>query len=137
MAFTVLKLCGAAYLFYLGIASLREAFRKPAPGFDVGAAPRRDHPLVQGLLNNLLNPKAAAIFLTALPQFVEPGDSVFRLLAMLLVYEVMVIGWLHMVGLMVSRLGHAVGTTTLWKKLNGLTGVVLIGLGIRLAFEKR
>jgi threonine/homoserine/homoserine lactone efflux protein len=96
-----------------------------------------DRPFIPGLFNNLLNPKAAAIFLTALPQFVEPGDSVVRLLAMLLAYEVMVVGWLHGVGFLTARAGSAFGASALRKKLSALTGLVLIGLGARLAIERR
>jgi threonine/homoserine/homoserine lactone efflux protein len=136
-AFTIMKLFGAAYLVYLGMRSIREGFSKEAK---TPALPRMNlasRPFIQGLLNNLLNPKAAAIFLTALPQFVEPGDSVVRLLAMLLVYELMVVGWLHVVGLVTARAGHVFGTSGLRKRLNAATGVVLIGLGARLALERR
>ncbi len=136
-AFTVFKVVGAAYLVYLGIRSLREAGRKGAQEPVPTAGTRDDHPLLQGLFNNLLNPKAAAIFLTAFPQFIQPGDSLFRLLAMLAVYEVMVVGWLHVVGLIVSRVGRLVGASALWKRLNAVAGVVLIGLGVHLAFERR
>jgi threonine/homoserine/homoserine lactone efflux protein len=136
-AFTVLKLCGAAYLVYLGARSIREGFSKEA---EKPALPRMDlanRPFVQGLLNNLLNPKAAAIFLTALPQFVEPGDSLVRLLAMLVVYEVMVVGWLHGVGFVVARAGRTFGASALRKRLTVLTGCVLVGLGASLALERR
>jgi threonine/homoserine/homoserine lactone efflux protein len=136
-AFTVLKVVGAAYLVYLGIRSLREALGKPAGEPAPIARTRADRPFLQGLFNNLLNPKAGAIFLTALPQFIEPGDSLVRLLAMLTVYEVMVIGWLHVVGFTVSRVGRLVGASTLSKKLNAVAGVVLIGLGVHLVFERR
>jgi threonine/homoserine/homoserine lactone efflux protein len=136
-AFTVMKLCGAAYLVYLGVRSIREGFGKEA---DTPTLPRMDlanRPFVQGLLNNLLNPKAIAIFLTALPQLVEPGDSLVRLLAMLLVYEVMVVGWLHGVGFVVARTGRSFGASALRRRLNAATGFVLIGLGARLALERR
>ncbi len=57
----------------------------------------------QGLLNNLLNPKAGAFFVTILPQFVTPGDLPSRLVLMMVAYEVMVVGWLVAYGVVVSR----------------------------------
>src|SRR5581483_3599011 len=55
-AFTVVKLAGGAYLAYLGLRSLRDSFRVRAT--DESAPPRRGAtPFLQGLLNNVLNPK--------------------------------------------------------------------------------
>ena len=136
-AFAILKLTGAAYLVYLGARSVREGFGRDQPERAIARLNLTRRPFVQGVLNNLLNPKAAAIFLTALPQFVEPGDSVVRLLVMLLAYEVMVVAWLHLVGLGAARASQAVGASTFRKKLGVATGFVLIGLGARLALERR
>src|SRR5438105_5572905 len=67
-AFTVLKLAGAAYLVYLGIRTLLGHGRQAKPS----AQPMLDDRTAfqQGLLGNLLNPKAAAIFVTVFPQFI-------------------------------------------------------------------
>ena len=131
-AFTVFKLAGGAYLLGLGLLTLLHV-RKPGPP----TVPRRGgRPLVQGLLNNLLNPKAAAIFLTLVPQFVAPGDTWPRLLAMVLAYEVLVIGWLalysHLVIAARDRIGDRFRRAT-----EAVTGCVLVGLGVRLALERR
>src|SRR5256886_53617 len=70
-AFTVVKIAGALYLTYLGVESLRHAgatARTPAPGF----AGRRRAPFFKGFLNNVLNPKVALLYLTFLPQFLNP-----------------------------------------------------------------
>ncbi len=140
IAFTVLKLAGAAYLVLLGIRSLRSSgHASPAetggiyrPQF-IGA---RDA-LRQGALGNMLNPKAGVIFVSILPQFVQPGDSLLRLLAMLLAFEIMIVGWLMLYGAAVSRLGRSRmgGAVSRW--LERVTGIVLIALGIRLAVERR
>src|SRR5215467_2073706 len=83
LAFTVLKTVGAAALAVLGLRSLAAAARGGghAPE-DVPAEPHQTAALpafLQGLLGNLLNPKAGAIFLTVVPQFVRPGDPAVRL----------------------------------------------------------
>ncbi len=89
----------------------------------------------QGLLNNLLNPKAGAIFATALPQFIIPGDPPLRLLLMMLAYEAILLSWLNLYGYLVSRAGQSRFGTRVREILQGVTGVVLIALGVRLAFE--
>lgn len=141
-AFTVWKIAGAAYLVYLGLRSLigilrpheRNAAALPAPTaqrLSAGGAFR------QGLLNNLLNPKAGAIFVTALPQFIKPGDTPLRLIMMLLAYEAILLVWLLLYGALVSRAGQSRFATRIRTGLEGMTGVVLLALGVRLAFERQ
>jgi RhtB (resistance to homoserine/threonine) family protein len=140
LAFTAFKYLGAAYLIYLGLRSLVASFRTnsdeakdlaPAPQLGIRAA------FGQGLFNNLLNPKAGAIFVSAMPQFIEPTDSIARLIAMVVCYDVLVIAWLCMYGYVVSRAGSSRLGARLRKGLERVTGTVMVGLGVRLAFERR
>jgi threonine/homoserine/homoserine lactone efflux protein len=138
LAFTVLRTAGAAVLAVMGLRSLVAAARGggPAPE-NVAAAPRRAGPaFLQGLLGNLLNPKAGAIFLTVVPQFVRPGDPAARLAAMVVVFAAMVCAWLHLYGWLVARARRRFGGR-LRRALDGVTGAVLIGLGARLATGSR
>ena len=142
VAFTVWKVVGAVYLGYLGLRSLIASFRKSKQGIVTAPAPpatrlRERVAFRQGLLNNLLNPKAGAIFATALPQFIRPGDSPLRLLLMMLAYEVVLLSWLNLYGYLVGRAGQSRFGTRVRNILQGVTGVVLIALGVRLAFEQR
>jgi threonine/homoserine/homoserine lactone efflux protein len=142
VAFTVLKYAGAAYLVYLGLRSLIGSFRADGTG---GANPVSSIPqprqasnaFAQGVLNNLLNPKAGAIFVTVMPQFIEPHDSLIRLVLMVVCYDAIVIAWLSMYGHVVSRAGRSRIGDGLRKNLERVTGTVMIGLGARLAFERR
>jgi len=133
-AFTVLKLVGAGYLAYLGLRTLF-GHRRPA---DASSRPKLGDRTAfhQGLLGNLLNPKAAAIFVTVFPQFIEPGDGALRLLLMLAAFEMVLLPWLSLYGLVVSRAGRTRYSERVRAWLNRVTGVVLIGLGARLAFER-
>jgi threonine/homoserine/homoserine lactone efflux protein len=138
-AFTVFKVAGGVYLGYLGLRSLlsRAAADAAAAG-DAGRPVLSDRAAFrQGLLGNLLNPKAAAIFITLLPQFINPGDSPLRLVLMLVAYEAILIPWLAAYGHLVSRAGRSRFGTRVREWLRRVTGVVLIGLGVRLAFERR
>jgi RhtB (resistance to homoserine/threonine) family protein len=140
LAFTVLKYAGAAYLIYLGLRSLIGSFRGNGDAATISSAPQRrdtSNAFRQGLLNNLLNPKAGAIFVSVMPQFIQPHDSVVRLVLMVALYDAIVIAWLCMYGYVVSRAGRSRMGGRVRKSLERVTGTVMIGLGMRLAFERR
>jgi threonine/homoserine/homoserine lactone efflux protein len=142
IAFTVLKFAGAAYLVLLGIHSLIGSFRSgqtlaaTAPPAERAQRPGSRTPFTQGVLNNLLNPKAGAIFVSILPQFVRPGDSPVRLVLMLLVYEAVLLLWLNVYGYLIGRAGRSRIGGRVRRVVERATGAVLIGLGARLAFER-
>ncbi|MDP8983495.1 MAG: LysE family translocator [Pseudomonadota bacterium] len=82
VAFALVKLAGAAYLFYLGAKLLFRTADGPASEpVAICADPRSA--FVQGIFTNVLNPKVALFFLALLPQFIEPTSS-SKLLAFLL-----------------------------------------------------
>jgi threonine/homoserine/homoserine lactone efflux protein len=137
-AFTILKLAGAAYLCYLGLRSLLSRVRNDTPARVPPGSRLGDRSAwSQGLLSNLLNPKTGAFFVTVMPQFTVPGDPATRLLLMVAVFEVMLLAWLIAYGHVVSRLGRSGPGKRVRQVMTRLTGLVLIGLGARLAFERR
>ena len=90
-----------------------------------------------GTAEQSLQPEAGAIFATVLPPFISPGDPPLRLVLMMLAYEVILLGWLNLYGYVVSRAGQSRFGTHVRTILQGVTGVVLIALGVRLAFEQQ
>jgi threonine/homoserine/homoserine lactone efflux protein len=137
-AFTILKLAGAAYLCYLGLRSLFSKARDDTPTQVTGSSRLGDGSAwSQGLFSNLLNPKTGAFFVTVMPQFTIPGDPASRLLLMVAVFEAMLIAWLIAYGHVVTRLGRSGLGTRVRQVMTRVTGLVLIGLGARLAFERR
>ncbi|GGO31874.1 LysE family translocator [Micromonospora parathelypteridis] len=137
-AFWVVKLVGAAYLVGLGIWLLWSASRRPTgppPTVRARRLPWRvDHPYLQGLLGNVLNPKAAAIYLTLAPQFLEPGRPV--LVPMLLLatahaalHTCWLAGWTAVSGAAARLLRKA----SVRRVFDRLTGAILLGLGVRAA----
>lgn len=140
--FTIWKIVGAAYLGYLGLRSLVGVFRRrehaaAAPPASTETQLGAGVAFRQGLLSNLLNPKAGAIFATALPQFINPGDTPARLVLMLFAYEAILLAWLILYGAAVSRAGQSRFAARIRTGMQGVTGVVLLALGVRLAFEQR
>ena len=137
-AFTILKLAGAAYLCYLGGRSLFGRTREDAPASVSGHPTLGDRSAWgQGLFSNLLNPKTGAFFVTVMPQFTVAGDPAIRLVLMVAVFEVMLLAWLIPYGHVVSRVGRSGLGARVRRFMTRVTGVVLIGLGARLAFERR
>jgi len=72
-----------------------------------------------------------------MPQFIEPHDSVTRLILMVACYDGMVIAWLCAYALVVSRARRSGIGARVRKGIERLNGTVMIGLGVRLAFERR
>ena len=139
--FTVLKLVGGAYLMWLGLQALRAAGRGASPGGGEGTAARRidsRRAFRHGLFSNLANPKIAAFFTSLLPQFIAPGHPVlvpFLLLGSLFV--AMTLSWLSAYALMAARAGNLLTRPRVKAALDRVTGLVLVGLGLRLATESR
>ena len=139
-AFTVLKLIGAVYLIWLGIQALRAAGTRTA---DAGAGPTRKvldarDGFRQGMLSNLANPKIAVFFTSLLPQFIGPDRSVlvpFLLLGG--VFVLMTLVWLSAYSLLAVRASAVLQRPRVRAAIDRLSGVVLIGLGVRLATEHR
>jgi len=135
-AFTVVKLAGAVYLTYLGLRSLKDSF---TPHATASAQPARaGTSYLQGLLSNVLNPKVAVFYLTFLPQFIDPsGDVLTQSLLFAIAHAVMGIVWLSLYAYMLARMSVFFARAGVRQWLERVTGAVLIGLGVRLAFERR
>lgn len=142
VAFTMLKLAGAVYLVWLGVQALRAARRASAdePALtrppDPDAGGRRG--FRQGLLSNLANPKIAVFFTSLLPQFVSSGHAVLLpCLVLGLVFVAMTLAWLCGYAVVAARISRVLTRPAVKAALDRLTGVVLVGLGVRLALERR
>jgi threonine/homoserine/homoserine lactone efflux protein len=154
-AFLVMRTVGAAYLVALGLQSLWTAagircsgrLRSPTGGPDAGGwgssvpgvrgrmGPGRG--LRQGVVSNLANPKMAAFFLSLLPQFASPGGGAGGVLGLGLVFCVMTFGWLGLYSVVVDRARVVLSRSWVRRALDGVSGVVLVGFGARLALQQR
>jgi threonine/homoserine/homoserine lactone efflux protein len=138
--FLAVKYAGAAYLMWLGLRSLRAAFR-PAAGQGAIAAARPLTPggaFSQGLVSDLSNPKMAAFFTSLLPQFVPSGTASFAGLVLLgLLFSLLTFFWLVFYTLAIARIGKVLRRPAIRRALEGITGAALIGLGLKLATENR
>jgi threonine/homoserine/homoserine lactone efflux protein len=135
-AFTALKLAGAAYLVWLGLRALADAWRDT--GSEGGPPRRPGSPFRQGLLSNLLNPKIALVFTTLIPQFVDPtAAAVPQTLLLASIFICMGLAWLLSYALLVAKVASLLRRSAVRRALSAVTGTVLTALGLRLAFERR
>lgn len=99
---------------------------------------RSGSPFLQGLLCNLLNPKAGIFFTALLPQFVSPQDPALLVsLLMTAIAAGTALAWLSVYATVVPRAGDVLRRPPVRRALDRATGVVLIGLGVRLASTRR
>jgi threonine/homoserine/homoserine lactone efflux protein len=133
--FDVVKLAGVVYLVYLGVQTVRRRGR-PLDAGAGGLTSRRA--LGQGLVSNLLNPKIAVFFTSLLPQFVdESGHALVALLVLGAIFNAIGVAWLTVYALLVARSRTVFLRPRFRRTFDTLSGVVLVGLGVRLAFERR
>jgi threonine/homoserine/homoserine lactone efflux protein len=133
-AFTAVKLVGAVVLVVLGLQSLR--------GHRGDEPPRRSRspgaPLRDGLITSLANPKLAVFFVALFPQFVPAGAPVLPcallMAAMIVSFDLV---WYSALAYLVARARRAFVEGPWLARAERLTGAVLVGLGVRLAFERR
>ncbi|PFJ84879.1 lysine transporter LysE, partial [Bacillus cereus] len=88
-------------------------------------------------LTNLLNPKVAVFFLTFLPQFLNPNHNTFiQLLVMGLTYLILTVIWFAFYIFLIDKISAFMKKPETQRYIQGVTGLVLIGFGIKLAFER-
>ncbi|HEY4349116.1 MAG TPA: LysE family translocator [Gaiellaceae bacterium] len=138
VAFFVLKVAGAIYLGWIGIQMLRSRGLVDDSELTSKRSASGIRSLRQGLFSDLGNPKIAVFFTSLLPQFVDAHASAFlSFLVLGLIFAVLTLLWLAAYALAV---GHATGLLrrpAVRKALDRFTGLVLIGFGVKLAFERR
>jgi threonine/homoserine/homoserine lactone efflux protein len=138
LAFTALKLVGAAYLVLLGAQTMLGAVRNRArhrpPVRRDELQPRKA--LRQGVVSNLGNPKMAVFFPSLLPQFVR-SPSFASLLLLGLVFCSLTLVWLTGYAIAVARARRFLERPRIRRVLDSLAGAALVALGLRLAAERR
>jgi RhtB (resistance to homoserine/threonine) family protein len=135
--FLTLRWAGVAYLCYLGCQALRSARRGDYRMLDAASSRasgfRRWR---EGFLSNITNPKVLALYLSVLPQFLDPGRTTVWD-ALMLAYTVVVLGtlWLLVLMALVHRVRGWLRRRRVRRSLDAVTGTALIGFGVTLALD--
>ena len=138
-AYDALRLAGAGYLLYLAWQAVRPGGRSP---FQVRVLPPDGlgRLFLMGLLTNLLNPKIAVLYLSLLPQFVDPAKGSV-LVQSLLLGSVQIAVSVTVNAAIALAAGSIAGFLTrrpAWFAVQRwLMGTVLAALAVRMAAEAR
>ncbi|MGC2449489.1 MAG: LysE family translocator [Candidatus Sulfotelmatobacter sp.] len=143
VAFATVKYVGAAYLAFLGVRMIFDAYRDNASGDNAEAgAPlviARRNPLWQGVATEVLNPKTALFFLSFIPQFViRANGHVFLQFVILGTISVALNTTADLIVIaLAGPLGDKIrSSATFRRRQRTATGVIMIGLGTYLAVSE-
>jgi threonine/homoserine/homoserine lactone efflux protein len=136
-AFAVVKYLGAAYLCWIGMKSLIAALRGSGP--TVTVPPQRKQrtlgrAFADGFLTNGLNPKVSMFYLAVFPHFIPINDhSAASAFLLVFLHSMINLVWFGAMVLLFSRLTKVARHARFERWLKGVTGVVFIGFGYKLA----
>jgi threonine/homoserine/homoserine lactone efflux protein len=135
-AYTALKVAGALYLVWLGVQMLRGSTDE-TPEIKPKSARRA---FVESIVVELLNPKVAIFFIAFLPQFVDPAGSL-PIWLQSLILGVIVNFTFSSADVVTAFAASAVMTqlkksSTMSRAAHWIGGGLLIGLGVKLGFDK-
>lgn len=134
--FTTLRWCGVVFLCYLGVQALRGAWRgdygpdaATARGSKSGFRSMRE-----GFLSNITNPKVLVMYLSVLPQFIDPAStSMIEALALANLVGVFGVVWLLLLLFFVQRARVWLSLRRVRRSIDAMTGTALVGFGLALA----
>jgi threonine/homoserine/homoserine lactone efflux protein len=136
-AYDLMRVIGAIVLVVMGAQALWQA-RKDRPQAEPLAVPGRGRSYLVGLGTCLANPKAAVFAMSFLPQFVPQGQNVPLTLAGLAVVWVLVdLLWYAALIWAVATAKAFFGRPEVRRRLERVSGVVLIGFGVRMVLEAK
>lgn len=136
--FTGIKLAGAAYLVYLGVQLLRT--RQAHLVHDATRAESQMRLFATGAMSNISNPKIAVFYFAFLPQFVSPNAQAptLTIFALGLVFAALTFFIKGPAAMFAGRLSSWFRTRpAALLGLYRLSGLVMIGLAVRLALTRR
>lgn len=138
LAFTLLKVAGAAYLLYLAWG----AFRSGATTIEGTGNPvlKNGQLYRRGIFMNVTNPKVSIFFLAFLPQFASParGSLALQMLELGFVFILSAIMVFGAIALAAGSLGEWLNrSASVQRWINRLAGTVFVGLAIKLLLTER
>ncbi len=140
LAFHVLKLAGALYLFYMAVVTWRDrsAFAVNIEKETTQTSPGRH--VLSAFVLNILNPKLTIFFLAYLPQFIDPalGQPILQMLMQGASFMAMTFGVFVAYGLAAHAFRqHVMGSIRMQRGLRVGFSATFVALGARLALSER
>ena len=143
VGYTCVRIAGATYMIWLGGKMLRAALTRRAEPIDSTSVdePRSTsawRSWQRGVLTNLLNPKIGAFYIAVLPQFI-PAHTPHLAVGLLLagVHDIEGMLWFTALILGARSIRHLLARRSARRTIDGTTGAVLIGFGVKLSLGAR
>ncbi|MFG2062085.1 LysE family translocator [Micromonospora sp. NPDC048871] len=136
--YTAVKLAGAAYLLWLAWQAMRPGGHSPFTPAPLPADPNR-RLFTMGLVTNLLNPKIAILYVSLLPQFIDPARGSVAVQSLLLGSTQIAVALTvnAMIVLTAGGLAGFLARRPVWLRVQRLlTGTVLAALAVRIAADR-
>lgn len=138
-AFSVVKYLGAAYLLYLGVSALKNAYAGKSTISVNASEAKTKNVFKQGVMVAVLNPKVALFFLSFLPQFIDANSAAPEM-------QLLTLGILFSVTATVCNLSYAIAGSWLFSSpssqrftrgLEATSGLLLVGLAGKIALSDK
>ena len=142
-AYRLLTLAGAVYLVGLGLHLLWTSFRRGGSDDALAeVAPAARGSLwvswLTGLGTNILNPKIGVFYVATIPQFIPEGTSPLLMgILLAVVHNLIGLLWFAFVITGAGFMTRTLGRARFARVADRVTGAVLVGFGLRLAFQHR
>ncbi len=140
LLFQIIKYGGALYLVWLGIQAWRTKAQNMELALQPASATHKNVAyscMTQGITTDLLNPKTLLLYVTLMPQFIDPTNAVNQqLIVLALILVVLSIAWLTIVVLVIHVIRKWFMKPAIQVLFNKCTGIALIAIGVKIATEK-
>lgn len=140
LLFTIIKYAGAAYLVYMGIKMVIDRSRLNFNPDEIPIKTNFKKIYRDAVITNVLNPKVAMFFIAFLPQFIDPNfrHSVLPFLTLGITFTITGTTWCLILAIFSSAIFSGLRKNQSFSTyLNKACGIVLIGLGIKVAMMNR
>ncbi|WP_395358345.1 LysE family translocator [Streptomyces sp. YH02] len=133
-AYTLVKLAGAVYLGFLGVQALRQSRRSRSATPEARSPVPSGNPWRTGLVSNVFNPKIAVFYTGLLPTLAPSGLTPhLGMTVLVLIHAALTLVWLGSYVLVLAKASAFFEKPGVRRAMDRITGVVLIGFGIKVA----
>lgn len=139
LAYTAVKWAGAAYLIYLGLKMLWQSrhITKETVQSNIDSKNSIRKTFNRALIINLTNPKTGVFYIAILPQFLpEEFPAIIGGLLLSTIHNLLALIWFTMMIYGANFAKETLRNPRVQKIIERLSGIALIGFGVRVAFEK-
>jgi threonine/homoserine/homoserine lactone efflux protein len=141
LASTLVRVAGAAYMVWIGVRLLWAARSAPVEEPDAASSGPGGASAWsgwrRGLLTNLLNPKVGAFYVAVIPQFLPVGVSPLVMgILLALVHDALALVWFGALIAAASTMRRLLQRRAARRAVDGVTGAVLVGFGVRLGLTR-